>query len=69
MFCGTMRQNLDPFGRHSDAAIWAALEAVMLGPYISGLQEKLESEVSCFSLKRSRDEDVFFGVYALPTAK
>eukprot|EP00903_Cladosiphon_okamuranus_P012646 g11831.t1 len=46
MFCGTMRENLDPFGRSDDVTIWAALEAARLAPYVSGLEGKLDAEVS-----------------------
>jgi len=30
LFSGTLRTNLDPFGRHGDAALWAALGRVQL---------------------------------------
>lgn len=30
LFLGTMRQNLDMFGQHSDAAIWAAIDSLSL---------------------------------------
>eukprot|EP00752_Nemacystus_decipiens_P009274 g8285.t1 len=46
MFCGTIRDNLDPFGRSDDVTIWAALEAARLAPYVSGLEGKLDAEVS-----------------------
>ncbi|CAM9671284.1 unnamed protein product [Ectocarpus sp. 13 AM-2016] len=46
MFCGTMRDNLDPFGLCDDVTIWAALEAARLAHYVSGLEGKLEAEVS-----------------------
>ncbi|CAM9619530.1 unnamed protein product, partial [Ectocarpus sp. 8 AP-2014] len=46
MFCGTMRDNLDPFGLSDDVTIWAALEAARLAHYVSGLEGKLEAEVS-----------------------
>ncbi|CAM9259775.1 unnamed protein product, partial [Ectocarpus fasciculatus] len=46
MFCGTMRDNLDPFGLCDDVTIWAALEAARLAQYVSGLEGKLEAEVS-----------------------
>lgn len=45
MFCGTMRENLDPFGHSDDVTIWAALEAARLSSYVSGLDGKLDSEV------------------------
>lgn len=45
MFCGTVRDNLDPFGRSDDTTIWAALEAARLSQYVSGLEGKLDAEV------------------------
>ncbi|CAN0434654.1 unnamed protein product, partial [Hapterophycus canaliculatus] len=45
MFCGTMRENLDPFGKCDDVTIWAALEAARLAQHVSGLDGKLEAEV------------------------
>lgn len=45
MFCGTLRDNLDPFGLSDDVTIWAALEAARLAQYVSGLEGKLEAEV------------------------
>jgi ATP-binding cassette, subfamily C (CFTR/MRP), member 4 len=36
LFSGTLRTNLDPFGRYDDADMWAALEAVQLA---AGLRE------------------------------
>lgn len=46
MFCGSMRENLDPFGRCDDVTIWAALEAARLSQYVSGLEGKLDAEAS-----------------------
>ncbi|XP_058507568.1 canalicular multispecific organic anion transporter 1 [Solea solea] len=46
LFCGTLRMNLDPFDRFSDADIWRALELSHLKDFVSGLDEKLEYEVS-----------------------
>eukprot|EP00904_Undaria_pinnatifida_P007302 jgi/Undpi1/3701/HiC_scaffold_16.g07071.m1 len=46
MFCGTIRDNLDPFGLADDVTIWAALEAARLSTYVAGLEGKLEAEVS-----------------------
>ena len=53
MFCGTIRDNLDPFGLADDVTLWAALEAARLSAYVAGLEGKLEAEVhtcswSCF---------------------
>ena len=30
LFSSSVRENLDPWGRHTDAKLWAALEAVRL---------------------------------------
>lgn len=46
LFCGTLRMNLDPFDRFSDEDIWRALELSHLMEFVSGLQEKLQYEVS-----------------------
>ncbi|CAM9638266.1 unnamed protein product, partial [Laminaria digitata] len=46
MFCGTIRDNLDPFGLADDVTLWAALDAARLSTYVSGLEGKLEAEVS-----------------------
>jgi hypothetical protein len=34
LFTGTMRDNLDPFGKHTDAEIWAALRRAHLAPVV-----------------------------------
>lgn len=41
VFSGTIRKNLDPLGKHSDAVLWAALEAVQLKQLVETLQGKL----------------------------
>lgn len=46
MFCGSLRQNLDPFELYSDDAIWDALRAVHLGPFITGLEGQLTAVIS-----------------------
>ncbi|CAM9421482.1 unnamed protein product, partial [Laminaria digitata] len=46
MFCGTIRENLNPFGRSDDITIWAALEAARLSTYVSSLEGKLGAEVN-----------------------
>jgi len=44
MFVGSIRYNLDPFGRHSDDELWSAVD-------IAGLKSKVESlDVSIPSL-------------------
>lgn len=41
VFSGTVRMNLDPLGKHSDADLWDALEAVQMKHLVEGLQGKL----------------------------
>lgn len=50
MFCGTLRDNLDPSRRSDDAAIWQALEAAMLSDHVSSLEGKLDAEVRHVSI-------------------
>lgn len=45
LFGGTIRANLDPFGQHQDADIWAALEAASLKQYVSSLPNGLHEQV------------------------
>lgn len=46
LFSGTLRVNLDPFGRHSDAEIWLALEHAHLKAFVKALPDALEHSVS-----------------------
>ncbi|KAJ1983815.1 hypothetical protein H4R34_001058 [Dimargaris verticillata] len=46
LFHGTLRFNLDPFDKHTDADIWAALDACKLKAMVHGLPTGLESEVT-----------------------
>jgi ABC-type multidrug transport system fused ATPase/permease subunit len=34
LFTGSMRDNLDPFGKHTDAEVWAALRRAHLAPVV-----------------------------------
>jgi ABC-type multidrug transport system fused ATPase/permease subunit len=45
LFVGTVRKNLDPFFKSTDAEIWQALKAVNLGTTIEKLPGKLEAAV------------------------
>jgi ATP-binding cassette subfamily C (CFTR/MRP) protein 4 len=45
-FKGTLRFNLDPFGKYSDQDLWSVLEAVELKNTISAIPEGLEAPVS-----------------------
>nr|QBP17584.1 ABCC1-X8-like protein [Brachionus rotundiformis]QNH67883.1 ATP-binding cassette transporter subfamily C member 1 X8 [Brachionus rotundiformis] len=42
IFSGTIRMNLDPFSKHSDAEIWNALELSHLKDFIMNSDEKLD---------------------------
>eukprot|EP00889_Picochlorum_renovo_P000353 jgi/Picre1/27383/NNA_000350.t1 len=46
LFSGTVRTNLDPYDRHSDAEIWEALSHVSLKDVVSGLESGLSSNVA-----------------------
>ena len=46
LFYGTVRSNLDPFGRHSDAAIWDALGRANMRAYFTETGKGLDSEIS-----------------------
>jgi ABC-type multidrug transport system fused ATPase/permease subunit len=45
-FVGTVRSNLDPFNTSDDATVWSALRAAHLSDFVSGLEGKLDAEVS-----------------------
>ena len=44
LFSGTMRLNLDPFDKYTDADIWEALTHSHLKNFVSGLSEGLQYE-------------------------
>ena len=44
IFSGTLRENLDPFGQHSDVEVWKALELANLKMYIYNLPQGLQYE-------------------------
>ncbi|XP_059835356.1 multidrug resistance-associated protein 1 isoform X3 [Hypanus sabinus] len=46
LFSGSLRMNLDPFDKYSDAEIWSALELAHLNAFVSGLSNKLNHECS-----------------------
>lgn len=46
LFSGTLRFNLDPFSRHSDAEIWRALEYANLKEFAESLPMKLQQEIT-----------------------
>ena len=45
-FKGTLRFNLDPFGRYSDEELWRVLKSVELKASVEAIPEKLEAEVA-----------------------
>jgi ABC-type multidrug transport system fused ATPase/permease subunit len=45
LFSGTLRINLDPFGRHTDEEMWVALENAHLKSFVAGVEEGLSYEV------------------------
>lgn len=46
IFSGTVRSNLDPFGRYSDLQLWDALERAHLNHSVSGMEGKLDAEIA-----------------------
>ncbi|ALE93650.1 multidrug ABC transporter permease [Arthrobacter alpinus] len=46
LFTGTLREELDPAGRHSDADIMAALDVASAGDVFDGLEHGLDDEVT-----------------------
>lgn len=46
LFSGTLRQNLDPFGTHSDAELLAVVDKVQLRPAVDALGGGLEATVA-----------------------
>ena len=45
LFEGTVRENIDPVGEHSDADIWVALEQAHLKEFVEGLPGALDARV------------------------
>ena len=45
LFTGTLRENLDPYGKLSDSEIWAALEKVYMRDVIASYPNRLEMDV------------------------
>lgn len=45
VFAGTIRSNLDPFGKYSDSDLWMALKQSHLGSFVSSLDGGLDSVV------------------------
>ncbi|KAI4565329.1 hypothetical protein MJT46_009672 [Ovis ammon polii x Ovis aries] len=45
VFTGTMRENLDPFNKHTDEELWNVLEEVQLKEVIEELPDKMDTEL------------------------
>ena len=45
LFVGTIRENIDLFGKCTDDEIWRALDSVHLGSFIRGFSQKLDAPV------------------------
>ncbi|CAM9873955.1 unnamed protein product, partial [Sphacelaria rigidula] len=46
LFSGSMRLNLDPFSKYSDAMMWEALESVQMKGYVQSLLGGLDAPVA-----------------------
>eukprot|EP01135_Chromosphaera_perkinsii_P003056 Nk52_evm3s234 gene=Nk52_evmTU3s234 len=46
LFTGSIRSNLDPLNERTDLQMWAALDAVELGPYVRSLDGQLDYEIT-----------------------
>ena len=46
LFSGSIRLNLDPFGKYTDDEVWTALEYAHLKEYVGTLASGLDHEVS-----------------------
>ncbi|GMR61820.1 hypothetical protein PMAYCL1PPCAC_32015 [Pristionchus mayeri] len=46
LFSGTLRENLDPFGKHSDDAVWEAIKESHLETFVRSLNDGLNHIVS-----------------------
>jgi hypothetical protein len=53
LFQGTIRSNLDPFNRYTDAELWVALEKSYLKDFVTNLKLQLESPVTEYGLNLS----------------
>ncbi|KAJ2232565.1 hypothetical protein H4R99_000340 [Coemansia sp. RSA 1722] len=45
LFAGTVRENIDPVGKHSDLEIWQALEHAQLADFVRSKEQGLEFEI------------------------
>lgn len=56
VFSGTVRYNVDPFGKHTDAEVWNALEQARIKAMVRSLPKGLDSPVSEFGENFSQGE-------------
>ena len=56
VFSGSLRENLDPLGKHCDVELWDALEAVQLKPLVETLQGKLDYTLNYRGMNLSAGE-------------
>lgn len=52
LFSGSLRYNLDPFGKYSDAAVWEALQRVHMYDEVSNISFHTENEQEYLLLTR-----------------
>ena len=45
LFSGSLRDNLDPFGRYSDSQIWSALRKTNLETTVAAMEHALDYDV------------------------
>lgn len=55
LFSGTVRENLDPFGEHTDAEMWEALQAVQLGTGEPPAPSRVPSGLRLSELNRNEE--------------
>ena len=56
VFSGSLRENLDPLGKHCDVELWDALEAVQLKPLVETFQGKLDYTLTYRGMNLSAGE-------------
>eukprot|EP01039_Chlorochromonas_danica_P007900 gene7900-8715_t len=50
LFSGSIRSNLDPFGKYSDEAIWESINRCLLSSSVTSLEDKVHENGSNFSV-------------------
>src|SRR5690606_24863242 len=46
LFCGTLRENLDPFDEKDDATLWDSIDKAHLTKFVQEFPDKLNYEIS-----------------------